>query len=92
MKTTAQELSHLVEKVFAAWKKNNVIVFKADEKVVFARALKALQDDLQKEFDLDREVLRMLDDLEQKHSGEFQRSKMRTILKQKLAKEKKVIL
>jgi hypothetical protein len=92
MKLTSADLQHLVEKVFQAWKKQQLIQFKADEKAVFARALKALQDDLQREYALDEEVQKMLDDLERSHGGSFQRAKMRGMLKQKLAQERKVIL
>ena len=41
---------------------------------------------------IEKEVNKMLDQLERSHSGEFQRYKMYPILKQKLAKERKIIL
>ena len=78
--------------VLTHWKKNNVVTFKADEKAVIASAVKALQKDFQKELDLDQEVQKMLNDLERTNPGGFQRHKMQQLLKQKLAKEKKVIL
>lgn len=74
------------------WKDQNVILFKEDEKKVHARLLEALKVDYQKELDLEKEVNKMLDDLERNNSGQFQRFKMYPLLKQKLAKEKKVIL
>ncbi|PIS12130.1 MAG: hypothetical protein COT73_00245 [Bdellovibrio sp. CG10_big_fil_rev_8_21_14_0_10_47_8] len=92
MKLTPLQMQKLVEKVFEHWKKNNVIVFKEDEKKVFARALQAIKDEYQKETDLDIEVNKMLDQLERSNPGEFQRYKMYPILKQKLAKERKVVL
>lgn len=92
MKLTPLQMQKLVEKVFEAWKQNNVIVFKEDEKKVFARALEVIKADYQRETDLDREVNQMLDQLEKSNSGEFQRYKMYPILKQKLAKERKIIL
>lgn len=85
-------MQKLVEKVFEQWKKNNVIIFKEDEKKVFARAVEVIKEDYQREAELDVEVNKMLDQLERSHSGEFQRYKMYPILKQKLAKERKVIL
>lgn len=85
-------MQKLVEKVFEAWKKNNVITFKEDEKKVFARALEVIKADYQKEAELDRDVNKMLDQLERTNSGEFQRYKMYPILKQKMAKERKMIL
>ena len=85
-------MQKIVEKVFEAWKKNNVIIFKEDEKKVFARALEVIKADYERESALDREVHGMLDKLEQTNSGQFERYKMYPILKQKLAKERKIIL
>jgi hypothetical protein len=92
MRLTSQQLQRVAELIIDKWKKNNVLIFKGDEKAVLARATRALQEDYQKELDLDREVNKMLDDLERSKPGEFQRFKMYPLLKQKLAKEKKVIL
>lgn len=85
-------MQKLIEKIFTHWKKQNVVTFKEDEKKVFARALEVLKADYQKEEALDKEVFGMLDQLERTNSGEFQRHKMFPILKQKLAKERKIIL
>jgi len=92
MKLTPLQMQKLVEKVFEQWKKNNVIIFKEDEKKVFARAVEAIKMDYQKEAELEVEVNKMLDQLERTNSGEFQRYKMYPILKQKLAKERKIVL
>ena len=92
MKLTPLQMQKLVEKVFEALKAQNIIQFKEDEKKVFNRAIEAVKAEYQKEADLDREVNQMLDQLERTHGGEFQRYKMYPILKQKLAKEKKIIL
>ena len=92
MKLTPLQLQKIVTKVFDTWKEHNVVTFKEEEKKVFARAVASLQGEIQKEIELEREVNRMLEELERKHGGEFQRHKMFPMLKQKLAKEKKVIL
>lgn len=92
MKISNQHLEVIVNKVLKSWKDQNVIQFKVDEKKVYARLVEALRTDYQKELDLDKEVNKMLDDLERSNSGQFQRFKMYPMLKQKLAKEKKVIL
>ncbi len=92
MKLTPLQMQKLVEKVFEIWKKNNVIQFKEDEKKVFSRAFEAIKADYQREAALDIEVNKMLDQLERTNSGEFQRYKMYPILKQKLAKERKIVL
>ena len=92
MRLTSQQIQRIAELVFDKWKKNNTITFKVDEKKALARAQKALTDDYQKELDLEKDVNKMLDDLERSNAGQFQRYKMYPMLKQKLAKEKKVIL
>ena len=92
MKLTQIQLESIAQKVLEHWKKQNLIQFKVEEKKVFSRMIEILKQDYQRELDLDRDVNRMLDDLERTNSGEFQRYKMYPILKQKLAKEKKVIL
>jgi hypothetical protein len=92
MKLTNQQLEVIVNKVMKAWKDNHVIEFKDDEKKVLNRMLESLKRDFQKELDLEKDVNAMLDKLEASNSGEFQRYKMYPLLKQKLAKEKKVIL
>lgn len=92
MKWTQNQIHHLVETIFKHWKKNHIVSFKEDEKKVFERAVAIIKQEFQKESDLDREVNRRLDELEQSNPGEFQRHKMFPMLKQKLAKEKKVVL
>lgn len=92
MKLSNQHLEVIVNKVLKIWKEQNIIQFKVDEKKVYSRMLEALKADLQKEFDLEKDVNKMLDDLERSNSGQFQRFKMYPMLKNKLAKEKKVIL
>lgn len=91
-KLSATQMQKLVEKVFAAWKKSEIITFKEDEKKVLARAIEVVKQDYIRESELERDVHLMLDKLEETNPGEFQRYKMFPILKQKLAKERKVIL
>lgn len=92
MKLTSLQMQKLVEKIFDSWKKQNIITFKEDEKKAFARALEAVKQDYQREADLEKDVIKMVDQLERTNSGEFQRYKMIPILKQKLAKERKIVL
>jgi hypothetical protein len=92
MKLSPLQMQKLTEKVFESWKQANVITFKETEKKVFARALDAIKADYQREVDLEKDVQKMLNDLERSNPGEFQRHKMSIMLKQKLAKERKIIL
>jgi len=92
MKLSSQQIQVLAEKILNQWKKQNLIVFKEDEKKVLARVVEIIKEDYDREMALDRDVNAMLDQLEKSNPGEFQRYKMFPILKQKLAKERKVIL
>ncbi len=92
MKLSTKQIQVLAVKVLNQWKKQNLITFKVDEKKVLDKITQVIIADYQREAELDREINAMLDQLERQHSGEFQRFKMYPILKQKLAKEKKVIL
>ena len=92
MKLSSPQIQVLAEKILNQWKKQSLIVFKEDEKKVLARVVEIIKEDYEKEMALDRDVNAMLDQLEKSNPGEFQRYKMFPILKQKLAKERKVIL
>lgn len=92
MKLNSAQIEKLVNNVIALWKQNGLVEFKADEQKVYARARELIQQDYNREMDLEREVNAMLDKLEQSNPGEFQRFKMFPMLKQKLAKEKGIVL
>jgi hypothetical protein len=92
MKLSSPQIQVLAEKILHHWKKQNIAVFKEDEKKVLARAVEIIQQEYDRESALDREVHAMLDKLEESNAGEFERYKMFPILKKKLAKDKKVIL
>lgn len=92
MKLTTNQLQAIVERVFKLWKQKNIATFKEDEKKVLNRGIELLKEELQKETDLDKEVMKKLDELEKSNPGEFQRHKMFPLMKAKLAKERKVVL
>jgi hypothetical protein len=92
MKLSSPQIQVLAEKILDQWKKQNIAIFKEDEKKVLARAMEIIKGDYTREEELDREVHAMLDKLERTNSGEFERYKMFPMLKQKMAKDKKVIL
>ncbi|HPI39999.1 MAG TPA: DUF507 family protein [Pseudobdellovibrionaceae bacterium] len=92
MKLNTNQIEHLVDLIIRSWKNNRVIEFKVDEPKVRQRMIQLVRGEYDKEANLEKEVNKMLDDLERSHGGEFQRHKMYHMLKQKLAKERKVIL
>ncbi len=92
MKLTTSQIQRLSEKILKQWKTQNLITFKVDEKVVLQTIVDAITADFQREEQLDRDVNALMDQMERDHEGQFQRHKMFPMLKQKLAKERKVIL
>lgn len=73
-------------------KKQNLVQFNVKEDLVFNKAVAVIKKDFERENQLDAEVMRVLEDMERQHSGEFQRYKMFPLLKKKMAKEKGIIL
>lgn len=66
--------------------------FKESEESVLERAIQIIRADFARESDLDKEVHRMMDDLERQNPGGFERYKMFPMLKKRLAKEKGIVL
>ena len=92
MKLNKIQVDRLVRKIFEELKKQDLMQFKESEEKVFKRAVAIVEQDYAREAELDREVNRMIDDLERKNAGEFERYKMFPLLKRKLAKDKGIIL
>lgn len=92
MKLTSIQIQRLSEKILNQWKSLNLITFKVDEKIVLQTIKDSIANDYKREADLEREVHALMDQMEKQHGQEFQRGKMFHLLKQKLAKEKKIIL
>ncbi len=92
MRPSKSQIHQLVRKVFDELKKNNIAIFKVPEDKVFNRAVEIVEADYEKEAGLDREVHKMLDDLERQNPNQFQRGKMFGMVKKRLAKEKGIIL
>ena len=88
-----QNFSHYLAKlIFKEWKNSDLVEWKAGEDDVTEHIHHILSVDLNTEKELEREVDRMLDELEKTHGGQFERYKMYPLLKKELAKKKGVIL
>lgn len=92
MKLTPSQIQRLSEKILNLWKQRGLITFKVDEKIVLKTIVDCITDDFRREEALEKEVHQMIEQLERQHGEEFQRHKMFPMLKQKLAKERKIIL
>lgn len=92
MKLTTSQIQRLSEKILNQWKSQNLITFKVEEKVVLQTIKDSITAELKKEEELDRDVRIMVDKIADEHGEGFQRGKMFNMLKQKMAKERKIIL
>lgn len=92
MKITDKQMGRLAKLIIDKLIEQRVLVLKETEEKVRQRALDILKSDFARERSLDIEVNKMLDDLERQNPGSFQRFKMFTLLKKRLAKEKGIVL
>ncbi len=92
MRISDKQMKRMADSILNSLKEQKVIEFKESEEAVRERAFAIIRADFAREAELDREVNRMMDDLERQNPGEFQRYKMFPLLKRRLAKEKGVVL
>jgi hypothetical protein len=92
MRLTEKQIDRMVTLILRELKDQNVMTYKAKEQEVHTRAKDIIKGNFRDEAQLDQEVNAMMDDLEQKNPGEFQRYKMFPLLKKRLAKEKGFIV
>jgi hypothetical protein len=92
MKITEKQIKRMAQSILKGMHEQKVITYKEKEETVLDRAAQIIKADYEREAQLDREVNRMMDDLERQNTGEFQRYKMFPMLKKRLAKEKGIIL
>lgn len=92
MKWTRLQIERCVRHIFTELKAHNVLIPKGPEEKIFSRAAELIQKEFDKERELEKEAHQIVDDLEKKNSGGFERHKMFLMVKRKLAKEKKVVL
>ena len=82
----------MVRAVLAELKTQDIVTFKEPEERAFNRAVEYIEKEFQKERDIEMEANKMVDDLERKNPGGFERHKMFLLVKKQLAKNKGVIL
>lgn len=92
MKLSRVQIERMVRKVITELRVQGVASYKVTEDKILACGVEAIEKELGKERDLDREVHKMLDDLERQNPGGFERHKMFILLKNRLAKDRKVVL
>ena len=92
MRWTSGLSQYVSRLLFQEWKKGEWVEWKAGEKEIAGHIHHILTADLNKEKEVEKEVEKMLDDLEKTHTGQFERYKMYPLLKRKIAEKKGVVL
>ena len=92
MHWTPEFSSYLAKLLIEEWDKTHSVKWLAKKEEVMAHIQQCIAEDLNKEKELEQEVQKMLDELENTHSGQFERYKMYPLLKKKLAQKKGFIL
>lgn len=85
-------MQRIAKIVLEELKAHQIVQFKANEEVVLAKMVELIKGNFKAEEQLDREVHLMMDDLERKNPGEFERYKMFPLLKKRLAEQKGIVL
>lgn len=85
------QLKDLVEAVFLEWKAQKLVTFKVTEKEAFDFVMQKMRQDQQALVELDKESKLMVQDLERQQPG-LDRHKMFLMVKQRLAKQKGIVL
>jgi hypothetical protein len=91
VKLSPTQIQKLVEKVFQAWEDQDQVKFKSPRSEAIQRAVIAIQDNLEQEFQIEEQARKMVDQLEKKGES-FDRHKMFILIKNQLAKEKSFVL
>ncbi len=92
MKLTKVQIERLVRMMIAELKTQKIITFKVPEDKVLKRGIELINEEYQLEKDIEQEAKNMVDDLERKQGGGFERHKMYLMIKSELAKKKGVVL
>lgn len=91
-KLQESQIKDLAQSVFDEWMSQGLVTFKVDQKKAFELVLEELRKENFRIADFEKEVRSLLDDLERKNPQGMDRHKMYLLLKQRMAKEKGIIL
>ena len=93
MRLTAEEVSRIVEKLIQEWKSSKFMTVRAPDEKLKRLLNEVILKELRVEDDLNRDVEQMLAKHEKDfQSGKLDRRKMFAMIKNQLAKERKIIL
>ena len=93
MKIPEKIIERLCQRILQNLKDKHLIQIKVPESQVLARMIKAMQDDLKKDAELDAEIRKMMEKFQdQIDRGEVDEQKMYQMIKKQLIKERNIVL
>ena len=92
MRWTEQHSYWFAKSLSKNLRKDHSVQVLQDDSVIIQEACRVISEDLLKEQELEKEVVKMLNELEQSHGASFNRQKMHSMLRHKLAEKKGIIL
>lgn len=92
MRMTKLQVESLVRRVVLGLESKKLVQFNKGKDQILHKAKEIIESDYAKEAQLDEEVNKRLDQLEREQTADFQRYKMFSMLKKKMAEEQGIIL
>lgn len=92
MRLNSFQIESLAKRVVSGLDEKKAIQFREGKEVAIKRTIELLEEDFEKEKELEQEVHLMLDKLEKQQTEGFDRHRMFKMLKKKMADEKRIIL
>ena len=94
MRLKKEQIDRLAEKVIADLTNEKLVVFKKERTAVLETIKAVIRDDISKEEELEREAERLLEQTLRAAGGgaDIDRHKMLKMIKQKLAKDRNIVL
>lgn len=92
MKLTNHQIESMVRRILLGLEKKSLIQFTGGREKALARGQEIIAKDYEKEAELDKEIHRMMDDIERDQTDQFERHRMFKMLKKKVAGERGIVL
>lgn len=95
MRLKEEQIRHLAEKIYADLETERLVTPRGAKKGAVEGILATIRSDMEREFTLERDAERILDETVRamgRAAGDIDRRKMLRMIKEKLAKERKIVL
>ena len=92
MKLTQNHIESFVRHVILGLEKKKLLTFNKPKETILKRAGQIIKTNFEEELQLERDVMKMLDNIEKQQTNQFERHRMFKILKKKIADERGFVL